>query len=70
MTGYTTWGSVRGDCGHLHRTYQAAQRCLEQDRRGCRGQDGYSDRHIRVSTARELAGYITTYGPGVRYLCL
>jgi hypothetical protein len=43
---YTTIGSVRGCCGHDHRSIGAAQRCLARDARGCRAQGGYSDRYI------------------------
>jgi hypothetical protein len=48
MTRYTTGGSVRGDCGHSHRTISAATRCLMQDQSGCRKQGGYSDRSVRA----------------------
>jgi len=43
---WTTSGSVRGGCGHRHRTITGAARCLERDRSGCRSQGGYSDRSI------------------------
>ena len=43
---YECVGSVRGWCGHYHRTITGAFRCLERDRAGCRGQGGYSDRWI------------------------
>jgi hypothetical protein len=43
---YTTDGSVRGDCGHKHRTVEAARRCLDKDQRGCSSQGGYSDRRV------------------------
>lgn len=43
---YTTTGSVRGDCGHRHRTDTGALACLQRDRAGCRRQGGYSDRRI------------------------
>ncbi len=46
MKGYITIGSVRGWCGHVHRTELGAVRCLARDRRGCRGQGGYSDRNV------------------------
>jgi hypothetical protein len=47
-TYYTTTGSVRGSCGHKHRSIEAAEACLEQDRRDCRSLGGgaYSDRVI------------------------
>jgi hypothetical protein len=44
--GYTTAGSVRGQCGHLHETTTLADRCLARDRAGCAIQGGYSDRQI------------------------
>lgn len=43
---YTTYGSVRGCCGHRHRTPEAAQACIDRDQRGCASQGGYSDRSI------------------------
>lgn len=48
---YTTRGSVRGGCGHLHRTADAARACLQRDQRGCERQGGYSDRGVRVVLA-------------------
>ena len=46
---YTTAGSVRGSCGHKHRSHAAAERCLAQDQRGCESQGGYSDRRVIAS---------------------
>lgn len=43
---YTTRGSVRGYCGHKHRTISGACRCMIQDQRGCQSQRGYSDRSV------------------------
>jgi hypothetical protein len=43
---YVTEGSVRGRCPHKHRTLEAAERCLANDRAGCHQQGGYSDRQI------------------------
>jgi len=65
MTTWTTWGPVRGSCGHRHRSEDAAARCLERDRAGCSGQGGYSDREIRVVRGGR-AGYAVTRGPGDR----
>lgn len=45
-TTYTCVGSVRGACGHRHRTLSGAVRCAEADRAGCEAQGGYSDRLI------------------------
>lgn len=62
---YTTWGSVRGCCGHLHATIEAAEKCIEKDNTGCQSQGGYSDRQIRVVSCREeLSNYDVTRGPG------
>ena len=63
---YTSWGSVRQGCGHAHRTAEAAARCGDRDRRGCRRQGGYSDRYIRkIEQAGEAREYCTVTGPGV-----
>lgn len=48
MKGYTTHGSIRGCCGHMHATEQSAQACLERDKAGCASQRGYSDRSIAI----------------------
>jgi hypothetical protein len=62
---YTTWGAIRGGCGHAHRTSEAARRCLSKDRRGCQAQGGYSDREIRyITSAAESKVYDVTRGPG------
>jgi len=47
-THYITWGSVRGDCGHRHQTPATAQKCCDQDQKGCKGHGTghYSDRFI------------------------
>ena len=47
-THYSTHGSVRGCCGHKHRTIDAAQRCVQSDQSGCKSQGGYSDRSVIV----------------------
>lgn len=57
---YTTYGSVRGGCGHQHRTVEAAERCLNDDQNGCASQGGYSDR--RVCEVRD--GYLYEVGGG------
>lgn len=63
--GYTTWGPVRGCCGHYHQSTETAQRCLDADASGCQGQGGYSDRHIRAITTRaDVRRYDVTMGPG------
>ena len=43
---WTTEGPVRGSCGHMHRTEEAALACLDRDSRGCASQGGYSDRRV------------------------
>lgn len=48
MSEYTTWGDVRGGCGHRHKTIAAAEQCIERDSAGCQRQGGYTDRHVRV----------------------
>ena len=47
-TTYTTSGSVRGGCGHAHRTVEAAVRCLARDQASCHrcGGGAYSDREV------------------------
>jgi len=44
---FTCAGSVRGECGKRHRTYEAAERCCVKDDRAVRrghGPNAYSDR--------------------------
>ena len=53
-TTYTTKGSVRGCCGHKHRTIDAAVKCLKADQSGCASQRGYSDRAIVRTDGEEL----------------
>lgn len=53
--GYTTDGSVRGCCGHLHRTIRAAAVCLREDMDGCVKQGGYSDRGVVARDGRALS---------------
>lgn len=54
-TGYTTCGSVRGCCGHNHRTIETAQRCVDSDQAGCARQGGYSDRSVVRRDGEELS---------------
>lgn len=51
MSRATCIGSVRGCCGHAHRSIEAAEACIARDQRGCESQGGYSDR--RVVTAED-----------------
>jgi len=43
---YASIGSVRGDCGHKHRSPRTAMSCTARDQRACRQLPGrcYSDR--------------------------
>lgn len=50
---YRTIGSVRGDCGHHHRTLSGAARCLRRDEAGCASQGGYSDRSVELVISYE-----------------
>lgn len=46
--GYEARGSVRGSCGHVHRTIAGAFACCERDARSCASLGGgaYSDRGV------------------------
>jgi len=46
--GYEARGSVRGRCGHNHRTIGGAFSCAERDRKACAALGGgaYSDREV------------------------
>lgn len=54
MTYYTTRGSVRGSCGHKHRSIDTAAKCVKRDMGGCKGQGGYSDRSVAKVEDGEL----------------
>ncbi len=54
MNRYTCIGSVRGCCGHKHRSLKTAARCLDRDIKGCRKQGGYSDRYVRFVDGSRL----------------
>lgn len=45
---YVAHGSVRGNCGHKHRSVVSAQACCERDDSLCRSLGGgaYSDRSV------------------------
>lgn len=60
---YTTWGNVRGCCGHEHTAFGDAERCRAEDARGCRSQGGYSDRQVREVDG-DWRSYDVTRGPG------
>lgn len=54
MKGYTTQGNIRGQCGHLHKTAEAAAQCQDRDNVGCRKQGGYSDRYVAIVDSEGL----------------
>jgi hypothetical protein len=54
-TAYTCKGSVRGSCGHVHRTLSGASQCCKRDRRACKKQGGYSDRDVRNADGTQLS---------------
>lgn len=60
-THYTTFGPVRGDCGHKHKTEDAAHACASEDMDGCASQGGYSDRSVYVVTpaGREMVAKVS-----------
>ena len=49
-TNFSCVGSVRGSCGHFHKTLQGALSCLNRDALHCSKQGGYSDRSLRAFT--------------------
>lgn len=53
---YSAIGSVRGSCGHKHRSLEAAVACLCRDQRRMTALPGrcYSDREIERSDGRRL----------------
>lgn len=55
MMMYTTIGSVRGECGHQHRSILAAVRCQMRDSAGCAKHGGYSDRAVRHADGTRLS---------------
>lgn len=57
-TTYRAVGSVRGDCGHEHKTAGAAWDCVHRDSRRCAALGGcaYSDRVVVRSDGEELTG--------------
>lgn len=49
QNGYITIGSVRGWCGHTHKTEETAQACIAKDQAGCVkgcGKNAYTDRRV------------------------
>ena len=54
-TTYTTDGSVRGSCGHRHRSIRLAVQCQRRDQRQCSVVGGYSDRRVVRTDGRPLS---------------
>lgn len=52
---YETYGSVRGCCGHRHRSIATAVACIGRDHAGCVAQGGYSDRYVRRAGGEPLS---------------
>lgn len=63
MDKWTTYGPVRGCCGHRHRSERTARAYLRQDAEGCATQGGYSDRRV-VRVGDETVGYADRCGMG------
>ena len=51
---YTTTGPVTGDCGHSHRTLEAANKCRLRHSKNCRKHGGYSDRSVRAISCGDI----------------
>lgn len=51
---YITRGSVRGSCGHKHRSIETAAKCVKRDMGSCNSQGGYSDRYVYKIEEGEL----------------
>jgi hypothetical protein len=51
---YTTRGSVRGSCGHKHRSIETAARCQLGDQKDCNQAGGYSDRQVVRVDGKDL----------------
>lgn len=65
MKAYTTWGPIRGWCGHVHEGVETAQRCLTKDRRDCQKEGNRSDRQVRrIFSCRDLRNIDANSGPG------
>lgn len=57
---YTTRGSVRGSCGHKHRSLATAVACARSDMRACKGLPGgtsYSDRWVVRADGSEMTDH-------------
>lgn len=61
---FTTWGSVRGGCKHLHQSVLRAVECIGYDHAGCRSQGGYSDREVRALREGATHEDAARYDPG------
>lgn len=49
---WTAIGDVRGECGHKHRSYEAAAQCVERDRRAIRRAYPYTSPYGRSYSDR------------------
>lgn len=68
---YTTWGSVRGGCHHVHLHIWTADRCATLDHQACQEAGAYGDRSVRLIFKRDHARvYHPIYGPGVPVLAV
>ena len=72
VTGYITWGSVRG-LGPTRSTREQSERDARRDSHGCRRQGGYSDRQVYALDVEGYArdddgGYVWPYGRTSRAL--
>jgi hypothetical protein len=62
---YTTWGPVRGCCGHRHTSLLRAGLCCAADRKRCKDLGRYSDRSVRRLRAdMSIWRFTPTQGPG------
>ena len=46
MALYTTYGHIRGQCGHWHQKKYTAWACMMRDWTACTDHGGYSDRNV------------------------
>lgn len=44
--GYTTQGDIRGECGHTHKTIEAAIECIGRDEARAKRGGGHGDRRV------------------------
>lgn len=51
---FSNIGSIRGCCGHKHRSLKSATKCLKDDQQDCEKQGGYSDRLTKIIEKGEV----------------